>query len=137
MSAVKPERRRKLLRLKGYDYSRSGAYFVTICVKDRVCLFGEVVDGVMRLNAYGEIVQAVWDGLPNHYGHVMLDAFVVMPNHIHAIIVLDADIPVGAGLKPAPTAVATKKRHELPEIVRAFKTFSARQINELRDSPGA
>lgn len=90
----------------------------------------------MRLNAYGEIVQAVWDGLPNHYGHVLLDAFVIMPNHIHAIIMLDVATPVGAGFKPAPTATATKKRHGLPEIVRAFKTFSARRINELRNSPG-
>ncbi|NCJ08257.1 transposase [Synechococcales cyanobacterium C] len=123
-------RRRKLLRLQDYDYTRSGAYFVTICVKDRVCLFGEVVDGEMHPNAYGEIVQAVWDGLPDHYDHVVLDAFVVMPNHIHSIIILDAET----------TTISSRdemsKRHGLSEIVRAFKTFSARRINELRQCSG-
>ncbi|MDJ1179806.1 transposase [Roseofilum sp. BLCC_M91] len=152
-------RRRKLMRLQGYDYTRSGAYFVTICVKDRVCLFGEIIDGQMHLNPYGEIVQAVWDGLADHYDHLGLDVFVIMPNHIHAIIVLHDDVGagliVGAGFKPAPTTdpdvkpaptgtpteqpTKTKrasKRHGLPEIVRAFKTFSARRINELRQNPG-
>ena len=122
------QRRRKSIRLRGYDYRRSGAYFVTMCVKNRVCLFGDVVDGEMHLNAYGEVVQAVWDGLPNHYQHVVLDEFVVMPNHIHAIIVLDRQLSMGDG-KPS-------KRHGLSEIVRAFKTFSARRINELRRCPG-
>ena len=124
-------RRRKSIRLKGWDYSAPGAYFVTICTHKRQPLFGQVVDGEMVLNQYGEIVREAWFDLPNHYAHVELDAFVVMPNHIHAIIILDADaIGVGAGLKPAPT------RHPLSEIVRALKTFSARRINTLRGTPG-
>ncbi len=88
----------------------------------------------MVLNAYGEIVREAWFDLPNHYAHVELDAFVIMPNHIHAIIVLVAE-PVGAGLKPAPTPAPT--RHPLSEIVRALKTFSARRINTRRGTPGA
>jgi putative transposase len=71
----------------------------------------------------------VWNELPNHYPCVTCDTFVVMPNHIHGIIVV-RDTIVGAGLKPAPT------RHGLPEIIRGFKTFSARRINDLRESPG-
>ena len=76
-------------------------------------------------------MRASWFDLPNHYAHVRLDAFVIMPNHVHGVIVLTE---VGAGLKPAPTVVA--KRHGLPEIVRGFKTFSSRRINELRGTPG-
>jgi len=118
------------IRLKGYDYSRQGAYSVTVCVQDRECLFGDMVDGEMRLNRFGEIVCRVWDGLPRHYPHVVLDAFIVMPNHVHAIMILTDETSVGAGLKPAPT------RHGLPEIVRAFKTFSVRRINESRATSG-
>jgi len=116
---------RRSIRLKGYDYSQAGAYFVTICTKARGCLFGEIIDGEMVLNPFGEVVQACWDDLPRHYPHVELDAFVIMPNHAHGIIM----ISVGAGFKPAPT-------HGLPEIIRAFKTFSSRRINDLRDMSG-
>ena len=123
---LKPYLSYKSLRLRGYDYSRTGAYFVTMCTQNRANLFGKIVKNEMRLNVYGRMVQEVWNGLPWHYPHVVLDAFVIMPNHIHGIVVLS----VGAGLKPAPT------RHSLPEIVRAFKTFSARQINESRHTPG-
>ncbi len=113
------------IRLKGYDYSQSGAYFITVCTRDRAHLFGEVVAGEMRLNAFGEIVRAAWFDLPNHYNHVRLDTFVIMPNHVHSIIILIDDHPsvgagVGAGLKPAPTAPMTK-RHPLSEIVRGSK----------------
>ena len=120
------------IRLSGYDYSRTGAYFVTTCTHGRADLFGKIVKNEMRLNVYGRMVQEVWNGLPGHYPHVALDAFVIMPNHVHGIVVL-----VGAGFKPAPTPnPAHIPRHGLPEIVRAFKTFSARQINQLRHTPG-
>ena len=144
---------RRLIRLRGYDYARAGAYFVTIVTKERACLFGEIVNGEMRLNQFTCIVQAAWDELVRHYQRVECDAFVVMPNHIHGIIVLVDDGGVGpndvgaglkpargglgpaattrAGLKPAPT------QRGLPEIIRAFKTFSARRINESRATPGA
>lgn len=126
------------IRLSGYDYSRAGAYFVTTCTHGRTNLFGKIVKHEMRLNVYGRMVREVWNGLPGHYPHVVLDAFAIMPNHIHGIVVLvDGadlnDMSVGAGLKPAPT---TPPRHGLPEIVRAFKTFSARQINESRHTSG-
>ena len=129
------------IRLSGYDYSRTGAYFVTTCTHGRADLFGKIVKNEMRLNVYGRMVQEVWNGLPGHYPHVVLDAFVIMPNHIHGIVVLAT--PVGAGFKPAPTPKSAPTpnpahipRHGLPEIVRAFKTFSARQINQLRHTPG-
>jgi len=136
-----PQRhRRRSIRLKGYDYSQPGAYFVTVCTHHLACLFGDVVDGEMELSDVGQIVQACWDDLSNHYQHVRLDAFVIMPNHVHGIIVLmdyDNIDNVGAGFKPAPTETpAPVKRHGLPEIVRAFKTFSSRHINQWRGTPG-
>lgn len=107
---------------------------MTICAYERICLFGGVVESGMRLNRLGEIVRETWAGLPQHYPNVELDAFVVMPNHAHMVIRI-----VGAGFKPAlmeSLKPATTKSHALPEIVRAFKTFSARRINEYRGSPG-
>ena len=111
---------------------------MTICVKDHACLFGDVEQGEMILNEYGHVVTKCWYDLTNHYAGITLDAFIVMPNHIHCIIVINNDvgagfnINVGAGLKPAPT----DKRHGLSEIVRAFKTFSSRYINQIRNTPG-
>ena len=132
---------RRSIRLQGYDYSQPGAYFVTICALGRECLFGEVIADDMQPTACGQTVSAGWNDLPRHYANVQLDEFVVMPNHVHGIIVLTAHTqhipPVGAGLKPAPaTQPAFTQRHGLPEIVRAFKTFSARRVNELRATPG-
>lgn len=91
---------RRSIRLKGYDYRQAGAYFVTICTQSRACLFGEVVDGEMRLNEAGRMVLAEWNALPDQFPMIGLDRFVVMPNHIHSIIVFTNDI-VGAGLVPA------------------------------------
>jgi REP element-mobilizing transposase RayT len=77
---------RKSPRLKGFDYSSKGAYYVTIVVQGRDCLFGEIVKGEMRLNGYGEIVQKWWYEIANHFQNVDLGAFVIMPNHVHGII---------------------------------------------------
>ena len=121
---------RRSIRLAGYDYGQAGAYFVTICTRDRACLFGSVTNGELRLNDAGTMVKTVWQDLPSHYPHVELDEFVVMPNHVHGTLMLCDE--VGAGLKPAPTT----RHHGLPEIIRGFKTFSARRVNELRRTPG-
>ena len=130
----RPEpRNRRSIRLKGYDYAQEGAYFVTVCTRQQQCLFGSIRDGRMRLNDAGRAVRDCWNDLPRHYPHVKMDAMVVMPNHVHGIVVLlDA---VGAGLKPAPTT-RQGKRHALPEIVRGFKTFASRRVNQLRGTPG-
>ncbi len=88
---------RRSIRLKGYDYSRAGAYFVTICTQNRACLFGEIVNGKMILNDAGWMVNIVWDEMQNNYPGVETDEFIIMPNHIHGIIVL-----VGAGPRACP-----------------------------------
>ena len=88
--------RRKSVRLRGYDYSQAGAYFVTIVTQGRECLFGDVVGDTMQLNGAGRLARAAWEGLPRRFPGIGLDVFVVMPNHVHGIIVIDES--VGASL---------------------------------------
>ena len=130
---------RRSIRLRSYDYSQPGAYFVTVCTRNRQCLFGDVIDGEMRPNQFGRIVSACWSGLPAHYPRVGLDTFVAMPNHVHGVIRLaDDDSPhgVGAGLNPAATRTVRTRPHGLPEVIRGFKAFASRRINEVRNAPG-
>jgi REP element-mobilizing transposase RayT len=124
---------RRSIRLKGFDYSSNNAYFVTVCVEKRRCLLGEIVNTEMVLNENGKVVVECWTDLPNHYSNIQLDKYVVMPNHFHGIIQIcgvelkaDSVLPERAGYKPAPT-----NTHGLSEIVRGFKTFSARRINTM------
>jgi putative transposase len=79
---------RRSIRLKGYDYSLAGAYFVTIVTQHRACLFGEVVNGEMLLNDAGKMLQLEWNALPQRFPNIELDEFVVMPNHFHGILVI-------------------------------------------------
>ncbi len=80
---------RRSIRLRGYDYSQAGAYFISLCTQKRECLFGAVAGNIMRLNDAGHMVQNIWEALPDLYAGVTLDTFVVMPNHIHGIIMLN------------------------------------------------
>ena len=121
-----PDRQhRRSIRFPGNDYSRLDLYFVTICTQGRECFLGDVERGEMRLAYAGRTVQSTWEALPRHYPHVRLDAFVVMPNHVHGILRLQEH-----DLSSAP-------RHALGEIVRALKSFSARRINKRRGALGA
>jgi putative transposase len=79
---------RRSIRLPGYNYRTPGAYFITICSWQRECLFDEVIDGIMQLSPYGKTVLFNWSILPKRYQNVALDNFIVMPNHIHGIILL-------------------------------------------------
>lgn len=124
--------RRRSTRLREYDYSKNGAYFVTICTYAREHSFGEIRNGILMETETSRICQSCWDDLPNHYPNCTLDAFVIMPNHVHGIIVLDD--PVGVGLKPTPTK--NHKHHPLSEIIRGFKTFTARRINAHQKTEG-
>lgn len=124
---------RHSLRLQGYDYAQAGAYFVTICTEGRRALFGEIGDGAMRLNDLGKTVAECWESLPRRYAHVELDEYVVLPNHLHGIIVLGRGDEGGS--RTAPTGGA--KRKPLGRLIGAFKTESAHRINDLRSTPGA
>ncbi|GAP18498.1 transposase [Levilinea saccharolytica] len=151
------QHRRRSIRLPGYDYTRAGAYFVTIKAHGHETSLGEIHDGGMHLNEYGKIVEHAWQDLPVHYAQVELGTFCIMPDHVHGIILLHnvddvvvgaGAVVVGAGLRPAPTPtthttptptdpIPTNPRiYPLSEIVRAFKSFSARRINAVRQAPG-
>jgi len=119
---------RRSIRLGDYDYSRPGAYFVTICIKDRECLLGEVTDGHMRLNDIGRAVQMEWVRLPERFQSAELDEFVIMPNHLHGII------HVGAPFMAPDEPGAINRAPTLGEMVRTFKAVSTHAIRRSRTS---
>jgi REP element-mobilizing transposase RayT len=131
-------RRRRSIRLRGYDYARPGSYFVTACTHRRRLLFGEVIDGQMRRNALGDIVHAEWYATERVRPEVRLDAFVVMPNHLHGILEI---IDVGARRRLAPTEGArSRPRGPAPGSVGAIlgqiKSLTKKAINKARGTPG-
>jgi putative transposase len=97
---------RRSIRLQGYDYSNQCAYFVTICTWNRENILGYVLNSVLQLTRFGEIVMKCWQDLPDHYKNIELDEFVIMPNHLHGIIWINGDIE-RAGFKPAPTSLTS------------------------------
>jgi putative transposase len=101
---------RRSIRLQGYDYTRPGAYFVTIVTQGRACLFGEVMAGEMRMNDAGRMVHHVWDELALFYEGVQTDAFIVMPNHVHGIIILTGNVRATPHVHPDEMAVRATPR---------------------------
>ncbi|NJO91243.1 MAG: hypothetical protein HC831_21465 [Chloroflexia bacterium] len=89
-------------RLQTWDYGKNAPYFVTICTQNRECFFGKVIDGEMQLSEIGEIARKYWLEIPNHFPFVVLDAFVVMPNHVHGIVVINKPIKNGATIVETP-----------------------------------
>ena len=140
MTYNRAKHHRRSIRLRGYDYTRPGAYFVTIVTQNRACLFGEVVDGEMRLNEYGKVVYECWTGIPAHSPNATVDEFIVMPNHVHGIIVLTAiaatHAMVGA-THASPLRAHGPKQQSVASIVGAFKSATAKRINALRGTPGS
>jgi hypothetical protein len=89
---------RHSIRLPGYDYSRTGAYYLTILTHKKEHLFGKVIDGAVQLSPVGEIVHEQWLKIPTNFSSVALDAFVIMPNHMHGILVItDGEVHTGKG----------------------------------------
>ena len=140
--------KRRSIRLKGYDYTSPGAYFVTICVQGRECVLGDVVDGEMRLSGLGQTVHGFWSQVPIHFPSVSVDAFVVMPNHVHATIMISdprdrggTTPPLqqtryhcrGAVIAPSPPQSRTT-RPTLGQIVAYYKYQTTKKINQIRDS---
>ena len=126
MTTIK--RRQKTNRLSRYDYSAPGYYFVTVCTKNRAMIFGDVTDGQMTLNEYGHKVQECWMKLPNHYPHIELDEYIVMPNHFHGIVRI-CDNDVGA-------RHASPLRLPLGIMIGGFKSAVTKRINQLRRTAG-
>lgn len=128
---------RKSIRLPEYDYSRPGAYFITIVTKNREPLFGEISNGEVILYPLGKIVYEEWLRTPIIRSEIILDSFMVMPNHIHGIIqILDNDstkIPVGAHSR-AP--LLQRQTKSVGSFVAGFKSIVTSRINEYRKTPG-
>jgi len=112
---------RRSIRLQGYDYSQSGAYFVTICTFQRQHLFGVVNNEEMQLNVAGQIVSAIWQKIPQHFPNVELDEFILMPDHIHGIIIIS---------ERAEPCIS------LATIIQNFKSISTRKINKINQNLG-
>ena len=123
---------RQSIRLRGYDYAREGAYFVTLCVQGRQCLFGEMAGGEMTLNESGGMIEAWWRKIPEKFGNTRLDEFVIMPNHFHGIIrLVGADPCVRPGFpdpgidkQGAHAGAGAHMGAPLQTIVQWFKTMT-------------
>jgi putative transposase len=147
---------RRSIRLKNYDYRQAGAYFITICIHQRQCRLGQIQAREMAPTIDGTIVAQIWHRIPQHFANAHLDAFVVMPNHIHGILWLGddrsiAEIPVGA--KHSGDKSCVTPRINLPNasplpphgtnpgsinaIVQNFKSISTRKINQIHKTPGS
>ena len=130
--------RRRSIRLRGYDYAQAGVYFVTIVTQNRTCLFGEVAYGIMQLNRTGRMVTDCWQWLGTQYAYVTLDEFVLMPNHLHGLIMITDNVRRG-GSRTAPTAADSPagKRKPLGRLIGAFKTVSTKQFNSAQGKTGS
>lgn len=132
-----PQRRSP--RLQGYDYSESGAYFVTICCHQREHLFGHITDGTMHLSPAGQIALERWFAIPEHHAYVDLDAFVVMPNHVHGIVILTGIMPTLSGTKESGATDTEADRAgpvpRLSTVVGAYKSGVTRRIREALSDP--
>lgn len=134
---------RRSIRLPGYDYTQVGAYFVTVVTYGRECLFGDIVDGEMRVNDSGILVENEWRRLGHRFGWVIPDEITVMPNHVHCILFIADHDTVGAGqddsFRSGESSLAPPLQNSpgsLGAIIRAYKAITARLINGLRRTPG-
>ncbi len=127
---------RRSIRLKGYDYSLAGAYFVTVCTQNRLCLFGNVNNEQMTLNQAGQMVYEQWSELPKRFPESAIDEFTMMPNHLHGILIINDNETiqsVGAPLVGAQNKVdktnkaGTRPAPMLGEIVGAFKSITTNE----------
>ena len=123
--------------MKEYDYSQPGAYFITICVHKGMCLFGQIHDGEVRLNDMGQVVRLEWLRTEIVRPNVLLDEFVIMPNHLHGIIFFEEDAAdARATHRVAPTKPCGPMAGTLGAIIAQLKSASAKQINDSRNTRG-
>jgi REP element-mobilizing transposase RayT len=135
---------RRSLRLRGYNYSQSGAYFMTICTNKRRCLFGNIVNNEVNLNELGNIALNVWNSLPNKYSNIELDEFVIMPNHLHGIILITDveaihELPLQESMNVGTIhelSLRERRNMLLPKVIGYFKMNSAKIINQKISSSG-
>lgn len=127
---------RKSIRLRDYDYSKAGVYFITICTHERLPLFGKIIDAKMVANDAGVIAEKCWLEIPDHFPHVKLDIFVVMPNHLHGIIEIRDIVganPVGANNYLPQPSLRHGTSKTVGSIVRGFKIGVTKWFREHTD----
>ena len=124
---------RRSIRLKGFDYSSTGAYFVTICTQRYRCIFGRVVEDQVRLSHLGTVVREKWLDLPAHHPGVTLDEFIVMPNHVHGILRLRNAETGTAGRAPTVERFGRPVANSLSTIIRSYKASVTKRVRELAD----
>ncbi len=128
MDFIKSLPRWRSTRLQTHSYSDPGTYFITLCTQNKSFLFGEIIDEKMQLNEIGKIVLICWNAIPTHFLHVELNEFVVMPNHIHGIIIL-TDFVGANNYSPANLNHPTGTSRTIGSIVRGFKIGVTKKLN--------
>jgi putative transposase len=141
MQTQSTKRRRQSVRLPGYDYAQTGAYFITIVTQNRICLLGNIIDDQLILSDAGHIVQSVWKELPEHFAATATDTFVVMPNHVHGIIHIGNETkPVGAQHAAPSGGIGLSRSNvragSLGAIVRSLKSAVTKRYNEKHAPSG-
>ncbi len=140
---------RQSTRLKDYDYSQAGGYFVTIVIQNRKCLFGEIEDGEIKLSSFGKIINFHWNNIPQHFPYVKLDEFIIMPNHIHGIInIIENNVGAMHSIEKSykngnivqenasPLQPIGTKPRSLSAVIQNYKSVTCREINRVRKSQG-
>ena len=119
--------KRKSIRLKTYDYSQPGYYFITLCTQNRTPLLGEIVEGMVCLSPLGKVVEEQTELLPGRYDRLLLDKYVIMPNHIHMIL------RIAERINPLPTGAASGEKHsDIPNVVGKWKAGITRRLGGRR-----
>jgi len=134
MTTDMPDNNRRSIRLREYDYAQPGSYFVTICTHNHKCLFGEVINTEMHLNKLGEIVAAEWRRTAEIRSEIVLDAFVVMPNHVHAVVFI-TEFQRDSAEGSLPRTLQGSGPRSLSALVAGFKAATTRRANALRRRP--
>ncbi|MDL2214989.1 transposase [Dysgonomonas sp. OttesenSCG-928-M03] len=125
-----PLPQRRTIRLQGYDYSQEGLYFVTICCQDKICRFGKIQNDEVVLNEVGEIVKRYWLDIPNHFPHIILHEFVIMPNHVHGILEIAECVAVAANNhSPENETPFRSPSKTIGSVVRGFKIGVSKWLN--------
>ncbi|OGI20681.1 MAG: hypothetical protein A3B68_09050 [Candidatus Melainabacteria bacterium RIFCSPHIGHO2_02_FULL_34_12] len=128
---------RRSIRLKEFNYSQNGYYFITICTKNRECYLGKIINKKMTLSNEGKIVLQYWNELPNHFSNVGLDEYVIMPNHLHGIIVIENDLNNDNRNAQCRGGVTPPLQHyTLGQIIAYLKYQTTKTINQFYKTPG-
>lgn len=130
-------RKRRLLRLGDWDYTRPGAYFITLVAHHNICRFGEIIDGDLRLNTTGKIILEEWERTSEIRREVDLDAYILMPNHLHAIVVLEETTQFHQMIKDNPHLSFSRSPRSLGALIAGFKSSTTKKVNILEGSPGS